>query len=380
MKLKLFSLCFVFFVKSLFGNEINLQKITITFAGDVMAHDTNYKMSDYNKIYADIGDILLFDDLSFCNMEMPICDELPMSSYPQFNVHSLYLKAAILGGFDVFSLANNHTNDKGVKGIDGTFKSFENMQKEFSDKKVFCSGIKQTVQEKMNATTINKNGFKILFLSVTEILNIHDTSKKRLYYSAPSIKAREKLLEDIRKMRDENPCDLFILSLHLSEKEYGTTVSVEKKRWFNKLANAGVDVIAGSHPHVMQSWEKVVNGKQLLNARMEDGNFSLHSSFFMYSLGNFISAQRIVPNYKNPKHYREYTGDAVLLQLTFTKLNDKVLDNFTVKPIPVTVYNSADGLVMKKFNEKFIENLPREQDKNYYKARLKIMKDYLPLQ
>lgn len=382
MKKIFFCFLALFVVLGLHCDDSEVQTITLTFAGDIMAHDTNYKMADYNKIYTDLEDILLMDDLTFGNMEMPICDILPMSSYPTFNVHSSYLEAAINGGFDVFALANNHTNDQGVKGIDGTLKSFANMKAKFdklNENRFYFSGLKVNINEDIQPTIIEKKGFKILFLSVTELLNSYDNSRKRLYYSSPTTEGRQKLLASISKMRDENPCDLFILFLHLSEAEYGTKVSNAKKKWFRQLSKAGIDIIAASHPHVMQTWEKVPKVQSALASDIGNGNFSLRSSFFMYSLGNFISAQRRIPNYANSKHYREYTGDAILLQLTYTKLNGKVLDNFTVNPIPITVYKSSDGLVMRKFTDKFIENLPSQQDKIYYQTRLKLMKDYLPL-
>lgn len=364
--------------EELSAKESKTQTICLTFAGDIMAHDSNFKMSDYSKIYADLSDILLSDDLSFGNMEMPICDSLPMSNYPRFNVHSPYLEAAINGGFDVFSLANNHTNDKGIVGIDGTLKSTATLQEKYRDRGIFFSGIKKRENDKMQACVIERNGFTILYLAITELLNSYDASKMRVYYSAPNKEARQALLKTISTMRKEKPSDLFILSLHLNEAEYGRKVSESKKQWFRQLAKAGVDIICASHPHVMQTWEKCSTASALEND-LGEGKFSLHSSFFMYSMGNFISAQRMRPNYANPRHYREYTGDAVLLQVTFSKVNGKVLNDFTIKPILLTVYKSKDGLVMKRLNKDFIESLDCEQDKKYYKTRRKLMQDYLPI-
>lgn len=356
------------------------KNIVLTFAGDLMAHDTNYLMKDYNKIYEDLAGILLTDDLSFCNFEMPICDSLPMSSYPSFNVHSSYLMAAVNGGFEVFALANNHTNDKGINGIDGTLKSIENVKTATTEKEIYFSGLKKAVGEKLQPTIIEKNGFKIIFLSVTELLNRYDTSKTRLYYSEPSVAGREALLTRVKEIRAENPCDIFVLSLHLYEAEYGTKVTNEKKAWFQKLGLAGVDIICASHPHVMQTWEKVPSKRlDTLGYKLADESFNLHSHFFMYSMGNFISGQRIKLNTENPKHYREYTGDAVLLQLEFTKRGEKVLDDFSVKTIPITVYNSTYGLVMKRFTDEFIKTLTTDVKKKYYQKRLSLMKEYLPI-
>ncbi|WP_187615191.1 CapA family protein [Treponema phagedenis] len=101
---------------------------------------------------------------------------------------------------------------------------------------------------------INHNGWKILFLSVTEILNSYDASMKRLNYSPPTKKGRAQLLENIKKMRKENPCDLFVLSLHLYEEEYKRTVLESKKKWFRQLAENGIDIVWAHHPHVMQEW------------------------------------------------------------------------------------------------------------------------------
>ena len=93
----------------------DISELVLSFSGDIMAHDVNFKMKDYNRIYDDVRDILLNDDLSFGNVETPVCEERPLSTFPCFNIHKDYLKAAIDGGFDVFSFANNHTNDQGIQ-------------------------------------------------------------------------------------------------------------------------------------------------------------------------------------------------------------------------------------------------------------------------
>ncbi|WP_187615193.1 CapA family protein [Treponema phagedenis] len=109
-----------------------IETLSLTFAGDLMAHDINYKMKNYDLIYDDLRQLLLSDDLSFINVETPVCASLPMSTYPCFNVHRSYLRAAISAGFDAFSFANNHTNDQKVKGIEGSIQSIQALQKEFS--------------------------------------------------------------------------------------------------------------------------------------------------------------------------------------------------------------------------------------------------------
>ncbi len=365
--------------------EIIIKNLTLSFSGDIMAHDTNYKMKDYNKIYDACRDVLLKDDLSFGNIEMPVCDGLKLSSFPRFNVHSDYLKAAIDGGFDVFSFANNHTNDQKIKGMRGTLKSIKKFQSEYAGKnrQLYYCGIREKINEKMKATLIEKDGWKILFLAVTECLNSHDASKKYVYLSNPSKKDRAFLIKRIKELRKENPCDIFVLSLHLYEKEYGRKVLDSKKKWFETLAKAGVDVVWAQHPHVLQSWEV----KDIpLNEENEK------KAFFMYSMGNFISGQRRIVHYDNPNHYREYTGDSAIMQLILKK---KIKETYAsksskpevellgkiemkAKPILITNYKSKDGMVVKLFTKEWAESR-KEKEKKYFLKRLELMKKYLPL-
>ncbi len=374
-----------------------IETLVMTFSGDLMAHDVNFKMKDYNRIYDSVRPILTTDDLSFTNIEMPVCNSKPMSTYPCFNVHSSYLKAAADGGFDVFSLANNHTNDQGISGMTGTLESAEKMQTEFltKNRKLYFSGVKVTDDEIMHPTLIEYQGWKIQYLSVTELLNSHGKSKQKVYYSEPNAEGRKKLLTIISESRKNTPSDLFILSLHLCEAEYGLKVNAEKKLWFQELAKSGVDIICASHPHVMQTWEiykkspkdiPIQEGVTLPpnltssgEETLETKNEPLNSAFFMYSMGNFISGQRVKPNYANPNHYREYTGDAVLLQITVKKIDDIVQDSFQIKPIPITVHKEAPGYVVKLFTEDWISTLPETQ-KKYYSKRLNFMRAYLPVQ
>ena len=115
------------------GKSASASQVTplvLTFAGDLMAHTVNFNMNEYDLIYKAVEKILHSDDLSFVNIETPVCDALPLSTYPCFNVHMPYLRAAVQAGFDMLGFANNHTNDHGITGIDGTLASVRTVQKE----------------------------------------------------------------------------------------------------------------------------------------------------------------------------------------------------------------------------------------------------------
>ena len=372
------------------GNAFTVNNTTpplvLTFAGDLMAHTVNFNMNEYDLIYKAVEKILHSDDLSFVNIETPVCDALPLSTYPCFNVHTPYLRAAVQAGFDMLGFANNHTNDHGITGIDGTLASVRTVQKERYAADVLppflaFSGLKDSVNDSIQVTPLSYKGWNILFCSVTEILNSYDASKNRLYYSAPTKQGRAALLAIIKEARNRYPCDLFVLGLHLNEPEYGRTVSNAKKAWFKQLGEAGIDIIWAHHPHVMQSWETITVERPLLLPDAASDSAVVISEqckvFCMYSMGNFISGQRWHTRYDDPAFYREYTGDAVMLQLTCTR--DKAgRADFSVLPLLITQYNEPEYPVVKRFTQEWIETLG-EKEKKYFKKRFELMQAYLPL-
>jgi len=393
------------------GSNPYSHPLVLTFAGDLMAHTVNFNMKSYDLIYTDVEKILHNDDLSFVNVETPVCDVLPLSTYPSFNVHTPYVRAAVQAGFDVLSLANNHTNDHGKIGIDGTLTAIRTVQKERPTSGILpsfliFSGLKDSENDPIQVTPLFYKGWNILFCSVTEILNSYDSSKARLYYSAPTKQGREALLSVIKEARNRYPCDLFVLGLHLNEPEYGRIVSKAKKAWFKQLGEAGVDIIWAHHPHVMQTWETITVERPvpLQEATMTDNTTNQKTSdtdmaidarhtdisdvkeivaseqckvFCMYSMGNFISGQRWHTRYDDPAFYREYTGDAVLLQLTCTR-NKAGRADFSVLPLLITQYNESAYPVVKRFTQEWLDTLS-EKEKNYFTKRLELMEAYLPI-
>jgi hypothetical protein len=100
--------------------------------------------------------------------------------------------------------------------------------------------------------------------------------------------------------------------------------------------------------------------------------------FCMYSMGNFISGQRWNTRYDDPSFYREYTGDAVLLQVTCTR-NEAGRADFSILPLLITQYNEPAYPVVKRFTQEWINTL-NEKEKKYFTKRFELMQGYLPLQ
>ena len=91
--------------------------------------------------------------------------------------------------------------------------------------------------------------------------------------------------------------DLFVLSYH-GGREYAREPERAKVRFFRRLVEAGVDIVWGHHPHVVQGYALV--------ERPEGRGLAL------YSAGNFISGMTWGIDPEAPEAERAWTGDSAL--------------------------------------------------------------------
>ena len=323
--------------------------ITLLFAGDIMAHKPNYSMSDYSLIWKDIAPLALSCDFSFANIEAPVDDSIPYATYPRFNMHSEYPEAAIRAGFNVFSLVNNHSNDQGLSGMKHTREWAEKTESAHkgTEREVFFSGLKKSGGDAIGYKIIKKNGWTIIFCAVTEVLNEKDYIEY-MNYVPPAPDAREAFGNRIRQIRAENPCDIFILSIHANVPEYIRSVSASQRSYYYKLLDCGADIIWANHPHVVQEREFI--GKK------SERRFS---KLILYANGNTISAQRTKPAFDTPDAPHEYTGDGLLYKVIYYKKEKGgIAILHETKAHYITTYiTTAYQFVIKYLDDDFIDYL-----------------------
>ena len=348
--------------------------ITLLFAGDIMAHSVNYYITTYEKIWRDVRDIIAEPDLAFANIEAPIDTTKPASSYPNFNMTQKYVQAAVDAGFDVFSLCNNHTNDQYKTGILETIKTTQAITQYTKDNlgnDIYFSGTKKNPDTKLSALTYNyfeANGWKILFLPITELLNRPDASEY-INFIKPDDESRKAFIKYAKELRAANPCDLFIISVHTSEPEYTRVVTEKQNQYYMDLLEAGADVVWANHAHIIKDRKIVVDTK---NGR---------DKLIMYANGNTISGQRTKPELtsKNPTGERDNTGDGLLYKVTLHKENNGSIKIKKCEPIFITTYiNTASEYVIKPLNQAFVDYLydvPRTNWAKYIERRIKINKE-----
>ncbi|AHC16813.1 CapA family protein [Salinispira pacifica] len=278
--------------------------LKLSFVGDIMAHPPNFRMNDYSRIYSGISHVIQNDDLSFANMEFVMDQGRAMAGYPRFNVHREYMEAAVDAGFDVFSLANNHINDYGSRGIYRTRNELHLLNYyalKSRRRGIHVSGIDVSLSGEFKITPIRYKGWSIGFLSVTGILNQHWSGVEESYFVPYSSQDENERLREFIRSRSSN-YDLFILGYH-GGSEYLLYPDQWKYELFHSFMEAGVDILWAHHPHVLQPLEWYPDDET-------------KSGLIMHSMGNFISSQPWYLKSDEWNRQRSYTGDSAILGLS----------------------------------------------------------------
>ena len=256
-----------------FINESNSVK-TVSFVavGDMLAHNAIHSDSytdgeyDYTNIFSVLKDRISQYELKFCNAETPITDgkihggEIGEKGTAIFSANRKFGDAIIDAGFNLISLANNHVLDNGTEGIDETKKYWENTN-------AIVSGLDDDTPES-RVKLFDKNGIKIAFVSYTTRVN---TMRKK-YVEGINLWNEQYGIRDILYAKQN--ADAVIVSMHWGTEYMLGSTNKEQDHISNLLSQLGVNVIIGTHPHVIQpvKW--------------------LGETLCVYSLGNCVARQK----------------------------------------------------------------------------------------
>jgi poly-gamma-glutamate synthesis protein (capsule biosynthesis protein) len=248
-------------------------KASIIMAGDALIHASVYAAAysnnkyDFKQMFENIKPIIKKYDLAYYNQETVLGGaSLGLSTYPQFNSPQEVGEALVDAGFNLVSLANNHTLDnlyiKGTKPLENS-NLFWSKQKD-----VYSTGAFLSVEEREKEKIKEVNGISYAFLSYTTSTNGIPIPSGKDYLV--NVYSESKAKKDIEKYRDK--VDVIIVSMHWGE-EYVSNPVESQKTIAKFLADQGVNIIIGTHPHVIQPITYI--GDTLV----------------VYSLGNLISSQ-----------------------------------------------------------------------------------------
>jgi poly-gamma-glutamate synthesis protein (capsule biosynthesis protein) len=247
------------------------------FVGDIMQHqsqldaayDPATRSYDYEPCFRYIAPVLSSADLAFANLELTLPGK-GYSGYPQFGAPDALAAEVKRAGVDVLVTANNHSVDKGRRGIERTIRVLDSLG--FLHTGTFRDSAERAG---MYPLLVEKNGFRLALLNYSygtngipvpkpTIVNLIDTTQIRI---------------DLLAARGLRP-DKVIVFFHWGN-EYQRSPSSEQKRLAAFCYSHGADIIIGAHPHVLQpmEWDRRAD------------------RFTAWSLGNFVSGQR--PRYRD---------------------------------------------------------------------------------
>lgn len=273
---------------------------------------------DYTNIFEEISHEIERADIAVANFEGTVNPNREISGFPLFNFPKETIRDLKKVGFDMLAMSNNHCLDSGVEGLISTNK----MAKENG-----LLTIGTYVDENRELATCNVNGINIGFLNYTDTLNGMGSLVNNREYLVDTF-ATNNIVKDVEKLKES--CDAVVAIVHWGN-EYETIPNNREISLNKDLMEAGCDIILGSHPHVLQRYEKnIVNGKEI---------------YTMYSMGNAFSNQR--ENYLNKKGVE--TG--VMVKFTINKNKEKTwINNFKLLPTYVNKYRDKDGLKYRIIN------------------------------
>ena len=254
--------------------ETEAPLVNLIMVGDMLMHlrvTQSGKMEDgsynYDAIFANVKEEIEKADLAIVNQEVILGgEELGFSGYPTFNTSYALGDAIAKAGFDVVLHATNHTMDKGKQGILNCSNYWKTNHPEIA-----VLGMYETEEESEEIYVYEQDGIKIAILNYTYGLN--GLSKPSDMPFAVNLMEEDKMRSDIEKAK--TLADFIVVCPHWGT-EYRTTESDNQRMWCNFFSELGVDLVIGTHPHVIEPIEWITR---------EDGTRML----VYYSLGNFIN-------------------------------------------------------------------------------------------
>jgi poly-gamma-glutamate synthesis protein (capsule biosynthesis protein) len=253
-------------IEPLVEEVITPKTYKMIFAGDIMLDRGVRKMikdygEDYGFPFLNIKDDLEAD-IVFANLESMISDQGEnIGSIYSFRAEPKAINGLKYAGFNVVSLANNHT-------FDYDRPAFEDTMQRLTDAGIIYAGAGFNQQEAHSVKIIELDDFKVGFLAYTEFLYPYTFANENR--SGVTTLNRENLERDIVKAKDE--VDFLIVTFHCGD-EYQEKPNQNQITWSESAIDYGADMVIGHHPHVTQPIKKY------------------NDKYIAYSLGNFVFDQ-----------------------------------------------------------------------------------------
>ncbi|WP_413558641.1 CapA family protein [Bdellovibrio sp. HCB209] len=265
---------------------------SISFVGDILIHKMLYvnvtqESQDFSQIWRAINPLFSKAHFSVANLEGPAAlgidsqgrdwgdvgfiydDRVYSGTNFSFNYHPRILTDLKKSGIDLLTLANNHILDRTSLGIDRTLTAAQSAG-------MNVVGVRHSQDRNASfARIVTVQGISIAFVGCTESTNGRPDRKDQV------LNCNQAQTENvIKELSNRSDVDAVIIYTHWGD-EYKQSPNSRQIANARKFLDAGAVAVIGSHPHVLQPWDKYVT---------KDGR----ETFIVYSLGNFVAAQKDV--------------------------------------------------------------------------------------
>ncbi|MCH3967113.1 MAG: CapA family protein [Atopobiaceae bacterium] len=250
--------------------------IDLMMVGDVLVHQGVWQSGlqgdgsyNFDHLFAHMADDAAAADIALVNQETILGGtQMGLSTYPSFNSPQEIGDAEAAIGITHVTCASNHCLDMGYAGIQSELDFWH-----ASHPEVTPLGIAESQEAHDAITVFEKDGFKVALLNYT-----YGTNVGSLPSEAPwccDILDEPTVTQGVADAREQ--ADLVVLMPHWGT-EYDLGSDDYQRGWAQTLCDAGVDVVIGTHPHVIEPVEVMAGA---------DG----HKMLVFWSLGNFVSCQ-----------------------------------------------------------------------------------------
>lgn len=255
-------------------------EISLLFIGDFMGHmdqinaayNKETKTYEYDACFSKIAPVLSDADVTLGNLEVTLGVK-PYSGYPQFSSPPSYATAIKNAGVDMLTTSNNHSCDKGKKGVERTIEILDSLN--IGHTGTFINQVEKT---KIPAYLIEKNNFRLAVINYTYGTNSIDPTPPNVV----NYLEKDVIEKDVKYINSKMSPDEIIAFIHWGD-QYKDLPNKSQKDMFEHFKSLGVNLVIGAHPHVLQpmEWNKATETQE--------------ESLVVYSLGNFVSHQRTFP-------------------------------------------------------------------------------------
>ena len=245
------------------------QRMRMWFGGDVMQHLPQIEAArsgegfDYGPVFAALAPRMRAADLAVVNLETTLTRRERYTGYPLFRSPVALADALREAGVDVAVMANNHCCDGGAEGIRTSIEELDRCGIRHTG--VFADSLDYRRNHPLYLTWC---GLRLALVNYTYGTNGMPVPEGMIVNRIDTVR----MAADLAAARSEG-ADFIVACLHWGN-EYERRANAAQRSLAAFLRRHGVDVVVGSHPHVVQPWEAD----------------SAH--VVLYSLGNLVSNQR----------------------------------------------------------------------------------------